>query len=205
LEGWLTTRIWLLRHGEPEESVRRLCYGSLDVGLSDAGRQQMARAARELTAEPVAAIYSSPRRRALESARILGEAFQPPLKVRVAPNFREIDFGDFEGVAYDDIAARYPDLYRQWMEAPTTVEFPGGESFAMLRRRVLRAFQAMGAAHADETVVVVSHGGPIRAIVANALGMADEHIFHLAQDHGAISRIDVVDGFAVLGLLNRCL
>jgi len=200
----LTTRIWLLRHGEPEESVRRLCYGSLDVGLSRAGREQMARAARELTAEPVAAIYSSPRRRAVESARILGEAFQPALKVRVAPDFREIDFGDFEGVAYDDIAARYPDLYRQWMEAPTTVELPGGESFAMLRRRVLRAFQAMSAAHAGETLVVVSHGGPIRAMVANALGMADGHIFHLAQDHGAISRIDVMDGFAVVGLLNRC-
>lgn len=200
----MTTRIWLLRHGEPEESVRRLCYGSLDVGMSDAGRQQMTRAARELAAEPVAAIYSSPRRRAVESARILCEAFQPALEVRVAPDFREIDFGDFEGMAYDDIAARYPDLYRQWMEAPTTVEFPGGESFATLRRRVLRAFQAMSAAHAGETVVVVSHGGPIRAIVANALGMADEHIFHLAQDHGAISRIDVLDGFAVVGLLNRC-
>jgi len=69
---------------------------------------------------------------------------------------------------------------------------------------VLRAFQAMSAVHAGETLVVVSHGGPIRAIVANALGMADEHIFHLAQDHGAISRIDMVDGFAVVGLLNRC-
>jgi alpha-ribazole phosphatase len=204
VEGRLTTRIWLVRHGEPDESVRRLCYGSLDMGLSDAGRQQMTRAARELAAEPVAAIYSSPRRRAVESARILGEAFQPAPEVRVAPDFREIDFGDFEGVAYNDIAARYPDLYRQWMEAPTTVEFPGGESFATLRRRVLRAFQAMSAVHAGETLVVVSHGGPIRAIVANALGMADEHIFHLAQDHGAISRIDMVDGFAVVGLLNRC-
>jgi broad specificity phosphatase PhoE len=122
----------------------------------------------------------------------------------VVPDFREIDFGDFEGMAYDEIAARYPDLYRQWMEASTTVQFPGGESFATMRLRVLRAFDALSAAHAGETAVVVSHGGAIRAIVARTLGMAGEDIFHLAQDHGAINRIDLVDGFAVVSLLNRC-
>ena len=201
----MTTRIWLLRHGEPDESVRRLCYGSLDVGLSDAGRRQMMRAARELAAEPVAAIYSSPRLRAVESARILSEGLgaRDPC-ARVVPDFREIDFGDFEGMAYDEIAARYPDLYRQWMEASTTVQFPGGESFATMRLRVLRAFDALSAAHAGETAVVVRHGGAIRAIVARTLGMAGEDIFHLAQDHGAINRIDLVDGFAVVSLLNRC-
>jgi broad specificity phosphatase PhoE len=190
----MTTRIWLLRHGEPDESVRRLCYGSLDVGLSDAGRRQMMRAARELAAEPVAAIYSSPRLRAVESARILSEGLgaRDPC-ARVVPDFREIDFGDFEGMAYDEIAARYPDLYRQWMEASTTVQFPGGESFATMRLRVLRAFDALSAAHAGET-----------AVVARTLGMAGEDIFHLAQDHGAINRIDLVDGFAVVSLLNRC-
>ena len=201
----MTTRIWLVRHGEPEESVRRLCYGSLDVGLSDAGRRQMARAARELADEPVAAIYSSPRQRAIESAGIVRDGLGGDSReVRVVPDFREIDFGDFEGMAYDDIASRYPDLYRQWMETSTSVQFPGGESFATMRLRVLRAFDAISAAHADETAVVVSHGGAIRAIVAKALGMAGEDIFHLAQDHGAINRIDLVDGFAVVGLLNRC-
>jgi alpha-ribazole phosphatase len=73
-----------------------------------------------------------------------------------------------------------------------------------MRLRVLRAFDALSAAHAGETAVVVSHGGAIRAIVARTLGMAGEDIFHLAQDHGAINRIDLVDGFAVVSLLNRC-
>jgi broad specificity phosphatase PhoE len=201
----MTTRIWLLRHGQPDEGVERLCYGSLDVGLSDAGRRQMARAARELAAEPVAAIYSSPRQRAIESAGIVRDGLGGDSReVRVVPDFREIDFGGFEGMAYDDIAVRFPDLYRQWMEASTSVQFPGGESFANMRLRVLGAFDAVSAAHTGETAVVVTHGGPIRAIVANALGMAGENIFHLAQDHGALNRIDLVDGFTVVGLLNRC-
>jgi alpha-ribazole phosphatase len=200
----MTTRVWLLRHGEPDENVRRLCYGSLDVGLSETGRQQMARAARELAAETVSAIYSSPRLRAVESARILIDGLGENAELRVVPDFREIDFGDFEGMAYDDIAAGYPDLYRQWMESSTSVQFPSGESFATMRQRVLRAFDAICAAHTGETAVVVSHGGPIRAIVARALGMAGKDIFHLAQDHGAINRIDVVDGFEVVALLNRC-
>ena len=200
----MTTRIWLIRHGEPEERARPLCYGSLEVGLSEAGRRQMERAARELAAEPVAAIYAGPGRRAVESARILGAGLGGGHEVRVLAGLGEIDFGEFEGMAYDEIAARHPDLYRQWMEAPTSVEFPGGESFAAMRLRVLRAFDGILAAHAGRTVIVVSHGGAIRAILARALGMAGEEIFHLGQDHGAINRIDWVDGFAVVGLLNRC-
>src|SRR5262249_46873730 len=132
----MTTRFWLIRHGEPEETTRGRCYGSLDVGLSDHGRSQMRRVAAVLKAHNIDATYTSPRRRAIESAAQLNH----PHAARVIEDFREMDFGDFEGRAYDEIASSHPELYRQWMEAPTEVQFPNGESFQIMRRRVLHAF-----------------------------------------------------------------
>ena len=136
----MTTRVWLIRHGQPAE-VEGRCYGALDVGLSDAGRDQMERVAVHLKMEKLDAIFTSPRSRARESALLL--AAHQTCDCEEVGEFREIDFGDFEGLTYDEIAMRYPALYRQWMDAPTEVQFPNGESFAEMRVRVLRAFAAM--------------------------------------------------------------
>jgi alpha-ribazole phosphatase len=194
------TRLWLVRHGEPAEETRHRCYGSLDVGLSGKGRAQMAQVAQYLESESVAAIYSSPRARALESARILTHVH--PCSLEMVADLREIDFGDFEGLPYDEIAARYPDLYRQWMETPTEVRFPNGESFCEMRTRVLRAFEAIRREREGQTVVIVSHGGVNRILIAWALQMPDHCLFRLAQDHAALNLLTLIDETPCVQLLN---
>jgi alpha-ribazole phosphatase/probable phosphoglycerate mutase len=171
------------------------------VGLSATGRNQMAQVAGWLRGEPIAAIYSSPRSRALESARILAAA--PACPVEIVAELREIDFGDFEGLSYDEIALRYPDLYRQWMERPTEVQFPHGESFAEMRARVLRAFERIRRELEEETVAIVSHGGVNRILMAWALRMPDDCIFRLAQDHAAVNLLAFVDGVPSVQLVNQ--
>jgi alpha-ribazole phosphatase len=199
------TRFWLIRHGEPAEEAHHRCYGSLDVGLSETGRKQMAQVAEYLEGEPwgepVAAIYASPRSRTLESARILGAVAS--CSIEVVEDLREIDFGDFEGLAYDEIAARYPDLYRRWMETPTEIQFPNGESFPAMRVRVLRAFDAIQREREGQTVAIVSHGGVNRILLAWALQMPDNCIFRLAQDYAATNLLELVDGLPSVQLLNR--
>jgi alpha-ribazole phosphatase len=190
------TRVWLIRHGEPAEEARHRCYGSLDVGLSEKGREQMEQVAEYLRSEPIACIYSSPRSRALEGARILGAAVSHP--VEVIDDLREIGFGDFEGLAYDEIAASYPDLYRKWMEEPTEVVFPNGESFPEMRTRVLKSFEAIQHKHYGETIAIVGHGGVNRIVLASALQMPDECIFRLAQDYGAVNLLAFMPGFPVV-------
>ncbi len=197
------TRIWLIRHGEPNEEGRQRCYGSLDVGLSDIGRAQMARVAEHLNAESVAAIYTSPRSRAVESAGILAASANCP--VEIAADFREIDFGDFEGLTYDEIARQYPNLYRQWMETPTEVQFPNGESFAQMSFRVLRTFETILSKRNGKTVAIVSHGGVNRILLAWALQMPDNAIFRLAQDHAAMNLIEFVNGFPSVQSMNHTL
>lgn len=195
------TRFWLIRHGEPAAEIRRRCYGSLDVGLSETGRTQMAEAAECLKEEPLSVIYTSPRSRAIEGARILAAGHS--CLVDVMPDLREIDFGDFEGLAYDEIAARHPHLYRQWMEAPTEVKFPNGESFSEMRARVLRAFESIQREREERTVAIVSHGGVNRIILAWALQMPAGCLFRLAQDYGAINLLTLENGLPSVQLVNR--
>jgi alpha-ribazole phosphatase len=192
------TRFWLIRHGEPVEESRGRCYGSLDVGLSTNGHTQMARVAELLKDEPIAAIYSSPRLRAVESARTL--ALAPP--VEVVTGLREINFGDFEGLTYDEISERYPDLYRQWMESPTEVRFPNGENFAEMQARVLHAFDEIHSAHAGQTVAIVSHGGVNRILIAWALQIPNDCLFRIAQKYAAVNLLTVQDGVPSVELLN---
>ena len=195
------SRLWLIRHGEPAEQARQRCYGKIDIGLSHRGRAQMTRVAASLQAESIAAIYSSPRSRALESARILAATASCP--VLTVDDLREIDFGDFEGRTYDEIARDHPELFRQWMEAPTEVRFPNGESFSDMCVRVLPAFHEIRRAHEGQAIAIVSHGGVNRMILAWALQMPDQMLFRIAQDYAAQNLLSFVEGVPQVELVNR--
>jgi alpha-ribazole phosphatase/probable phosphoglycerate mutase len=166
---------YLIRHTEP--AVRGVCYGRLDVPLSAAGLAHARRIADGLAGEPIAAVYTSPLQRCSVLAAML--ASQRPLTV--LDSLRELDFGDFEGRTFDELARDSPAVYRQWMETPLEVRFPNGESFADLRARVLTAARAIRERHAGETVAIVSHGGPIRILLA-------DDPFAIDLPYGAIRR-----------------
>jgi alpha-ribazole phosphatase len=188
------SRLILVRHCEPQEDARGLCYGRLDIGLSDAGREHAQRLAEALARHEWDAVYSSPRLRARETAVAVNR------DVVIDDDLREIDFGDLEGRSYDEIAATDPELYRAWMDRPTTVRFPGGESFAELKVRALEALRRIRAAH--ESAVVVTHGGVLRAGLAAWLGMPDEAIFRLDQRYGGVTIVDWLDGVPLVRLMN---
>lgn len=194
------TRIVLVRHGEPEESVRGRCYGRLDVGLSAKGREQVRRIRHLLSDVPLAAVYSSPRRRAIESARLLTTR---RARVAVDERLREIDFGIFEGLTYDDIARRFPEQYEEWMNHPTGVAFPGGDTFAAMAARVRDAFNDLRRAHAGQVIVVVSHGGVNRVALATALDLDLSRIFRLDQAYACVNVVDYFPDESVVRLVNR--
>ena len=193
-------RLVLVRHAEAEESARGRCYGTLDVGLSPLGRAQCAALEASLAEEPVAAVVSSPRVRALETAGAIARPHG--LHVVVDEGLRELDFGELEGRTYDEIAGTLPDLYAAWMTTPTEVRFPGGESYADLKRRALAAVERLRSSHDGEAVVAVTHGGVVRAVVSDALGMPAERIFRLAVDPASTSVVEWLDGEPLVRCLN---
>jgi alpha-ribazole phosphatase len=192
------SRLILVRHCEPEEDARGLCYGRLDIGLSPAGREHAARLAERVAKHSYDAVYASPRARAVDTAVPI--AAERGLEPVVDGELREIDFGELEGRSYDEIAQTDPDLYRAWMETPTQVRFPGGESFADVKSRALTAFERIRVRH--ESAVVVTHGGVVRAGLAAWLGMPDEAIFRLAQEYGGVTIVDWLGDAPLVRLMN---
>jgi alpha-ribazole phosphatase/probable phosphoglycerate mutase len=195
------TRLALVRHAEPEETAHGRCYGSLDVGLSQAGREHAARLAVELAGLEVDAVVASPRTRARETAESIAAARGLP--VTIADDLREIDFGSFEGRAYEEIERSEPELFRAWMETPTAVRFPGGESYGDLRVRAVRALDAVREAHGS--AVVVTHGGVIRAGLAGWLELPDHAIFRLDQSYCGVTLVEWVGETPIVRLLNGSL
>jgi broad specificity phosphatase PhoE len=173
------TRLLLCRHADP----------------ANAGQaQRLAEALRDC---PLAAVYTSPLARAHETARAIAELHGlTPVEV---DELREIDFGDVAGLGFDDFPA---ELQSGLLREPTTVRFPGGETYSELRDRVCRAIDRIVADSAGETVVVVTHAGAIRAALAQWLLIADEALFRIDQRFASVNVVDWVDHLPLVRLVN---
>jgi ribonuclease H / adenosylcobalamin/alpha-ribazole phosphatase len=193
----------LVRHAEPTEDSRGRCCGRLDIELSASGRTQCARLVAALAGAPVAAVVSSPLRRARETAQMIAEAHELP--VVVVDDLTELDFGELEGKTYDEIASAWPDLYERWMAEPASVRFPGGEGYDDLQTRVARAVSGLRASYDGCTVVAVTHGGVVRAVLADALGLAHDRIFRLAIEPASLTRVSWSDGVPIVRSVNLTL
>src|SRR6266481_5526440 len=96
----------------------------------------------------------------------------------------------------------FPREYKLWMDHPTIVTFPGGESFAEMKKRVLEFKDFLLKTNAGKTVLVVSHGGTNRMLLAEALGITDEMVFRLDQGYAAMNIIDYFSSHTVVRLMN---
>ena len=190
------TRLVLVRHGEPDESMHGRCYGSLDVPLSAAGLRRAAGVGEALRTHELDAVYSSPLQRAFDTARAVASAHGLEPVPREA--LRELDFGELEGMSHDEIASDYPELYRFWMDDPSAVRFPGGEALSDLRARVLPEVAGIRERHEGQAVAVVAHGGVVRVVLAEALELPGSAFFRLDQPYGAVSVIDWIEGVPVV-------
>lgn len=180
-----SARLLLVRHGEVEDWARGRIYGRLDPAVSPLGLQQAQAIARRVAEERPVALLVSPSRRALESAGFIAEAtaLAPAQDARL----REIEFGEFEGLTFAEAEQRDPVIWRTWMERPGAVRFPGGECWDDVRARAVEAAEAVTAAHPGEAVAVVTHGGVIRALLAEALALPAERTFRMEIGFGSLT------------------
>lgn len=156
--------------------------------LNERGREQARRAAFRLARSGAVAIYSSDLPRAWETAEIIGE--QLALRPIAMPDWREIDVGLWEGLTPDELYQRFPDHMREYDRDPARTVRLGGESYAQLQARVLRAFHQIEAAHqSGETIIVVSHGGSIRALFCHIIGLDLANFGKMWLDNGSLSEI----------------
>ncbi|HID88388.1 MAG TPA: hypothetical protein EYH27_02680 [Anaerolineales bacterium] len=198
-----TLQIILVRHAETVANVEGRWVGWGDTGLTERGRVQVEATARRLVQEvhDGAAIYTSPLPRARETAEGIGRALG--LKPIPVENLREINFGDLDGVTLEEMRTRYPDLYARWRDK-TDGEYtwPGGEKRADFFRRVAEVCQEILSRHDRGTVIIVAHGGTVRACLAHLMPDKLGEWWGYSLDNCGITRLQIEDGTVRLLTLN---
>ena len=159
------TTIYLVRHGSTEWNETKRAQGLADIGLSEEGRRQAKAAAEKLADLHIDAVFASDLERAVDTAQAI--AAPRGLEVQTDPAFREIDQGEWTGLPIAEIEERWPDL---WGGARHYTRRPGGEAPHEVSARALEGLRRIVEAYPEGTVVVVSHGGPLRWLSAAAMG-----------------------------------
>jgi broad specificity phosphatase PhoE len=183
------TRILLARHGETDWNREGRFQGHADPPLNGTGRAQAVDLSVTLMADELAAVYSSPLRRALETAEVV--AAPHGLEPVQLDSLREIDVGSWQGLTRAELEVRFPDQFARWLDYDQGWE--DGESYEELGRRVVTALLELANRHAGQRILAVTHGGPIRAAFAFAGGTSHAE----ARRHGPAIGNAFVAEFAV--------
>lgn len=171
--------IILVRHGETEWNVAEIFRGRIDVELNETGIKQAELLARHLSNLKIDAVYSSPLKRALQTAETI--AGYHKLDVEIAPGLVDLDFGEWQGLPRKEVRDKYKELYRKWYEKPHQIKMPAGESLSDVRGRALGVVDDMIAKHGG-TTVLVSHRVVNKVLICALLGLDNSHFWNIRLD-----------------------
>jgi alpha-ribazole phosphatase/probable phosphoglycerate mutase len=193
-------RILLVRHGKTEWNGFSRFQGKSDVPLDDEGKCQAELLAARLAGWEPAAVFSSTLSRARETAEVLVSR-NPGVSPLLRENLAESGFGTWEGRSIHEIESADPESFRRWMDSPFENPPPGGESFASVEFRVRSALDEILSTD-GERIVVVSHGGILRAMLVLLLDLPLRTVWRMKIANCSLTGIDVGKRGASLAFLN---
>lgn len=193
-------RLLLVRHGETAWNAEGRYQGQTDVPLSAVGLQQAEAIAGRLATTPLDAIYASDLSRAAETAQAIARPHT--LAVRCDPRWREMSFGEWHGLTYPQMEATAPETVAWWNADRVNRAPPGGETLVQLAARVQAGLDDIRRAHPDQTVLVASHGGAIRALLCLLLRKSLGDYWQFALGNTSLTEVEFHHLGAVLNRLN---
>jgi len=210
-------KLYIVRHGETECNIKRVYYGSLDVSITEKGREQAVAVGDMLrdvtfdkviisglqrtrqTAETVLSRQTQQNRHTQQNKQTQQNGQMP--EIWSIPAFNEMNFGAWEGLHYTQVRELYPEDYAamsgDWINCPPS----GGERFTEFSRRVLDGWRELSGREAfrrADNVLFVGHSGPIQCLICHFLGTAASNIWHLEIQQGAYTCFEIVNDFPVL-------
>lgn len=201
------TKVIFVRHGQTEWNVTGRYQGQSDVQLTEEGRQQAQKLAANFPVDEIDAIYASDLTRAMVTAEAIGQRFG--LAVQPEAAFRELSFGEWEGLTYQQIVENWEDAMANFLQHPDIMEIPGGESFPEVKQRATTRLNELIKKHDGQTIVVVAHGAVLRTMLTAALHMPLQYLWSIRQfntavnivryDEGANPTVELLNSTAHLG------
>ena len=192
---------YFVRHGETEWNAEGRFCGRTDVPLSEAGRRQARLLGLRVKPLRVIALYSSPLRRALETARIIGEV--TGRESVVDPRLAELNYGAWEGLTLEEIKGSGPAIYEAWDQDPGSLAPPEGESGEQLIQRVVPFMAEVAQKHAGGNVMVVCHKTVCRLLASHIMGVPlREYRQAVPMENAALNVFEMEDGIWRVARLN---
>jgi broad specificity phosphatase PhoE len=194
------TRLLLVRHAEVETRYHRIFGGKIDMNLSQLGHEQARILAQFLPTKQLEAIYASPMKRVQQTlAPFLDNARSPQT---VLPDLREVDFGDWTGMNWEQVGEKFKLLTHEWLEHIERGVMPNGENGAQFRARVEPCLRRIIKDHPGQMVGVFCHGGVIRMLLSIMLELplARTNMFEI--EYASMTQIVLWPSHAEVELLN---
>jgi len=193
-------RIILIRHGQTEWNRDERFRGRVDIDLDEMGLRQAEAAAQRIAQWEVAAIYSSPLKRAMTTAEIIANRLG--LTVEPLEGINDMDFGVWQGLSIGEVKENYPEFFDLWRYSPQRLKIPEGESLEDVQNRVAATIDDLVAKYENGTVALVTHRVVCKVLLCHLLGLDNSHFWQIAQDATAINLFEVRGGITTVRLIN---
>ena len=194
------SRLLLVRHGITAYNSSRRFAGYSDVELSEEGHQQVESLRDYLASERIDAAYSSDLKRALVTAEVICAGRD--LDIITCPELREANYGEIEGLTFEEISQHHPEVAELVANFDLSLKFPGGESFEGFIERTVRFLDRLDQHGPSETILIVSHSGPLRTLACQLLGIGQGCWWQLRFDNASLSILDTYPRGVILTRLN---
>lgn len=193
-------KIYLTRHGESEWNILKRIQGHKDIPLTNRGIKQANLIANRLIHEDIDIIYSSDLKRAYDTAKIIGDKIG--LEPNLSKEFREINFGVWEGLSNDIIGSEYREEIHLWRKEPEKLKIKGGETLQEVQLRSMRKLESIINTNEDKNILIVSHGVTLKTMILGILDMDLFYFKNLTIDNVSLSIIEFREYNKVLKVLN---
>ena len=181
------TCLWLIRHAEVEVRYHSIFGGRIDMNLSPRGSEQAVALAKYLKNQSFGAVYASPMKRVQQTLRpVLDNGLPEP---KILPGLREVDFGDWTGLSWDEVKDRFGVPASAWLDQLECGGIPSAEAAGTLRARVKGCLEQIVAEHPGQDVAVFCHGGVIRVVLAMLLALPLPKLAAVEIDYASITKI----------------
>lgn len=194
------TRLFLLRHGEVEEAYHRTFGGRIDMNLSAHGHEQARALASFMRRRPIDFIYVSPMKRAQQTlAPLASHCPKPPVE---RAEFREVDFGEWTGLTWEQVHAKHGVSAFDWLDRIDKGAIAGAETGAGFRSRVEPGLRQIISDHAGQNVAIVCHGGVVRMMLSILLELPLPKMANFEIDYASVTQVEQHQSKVEVNLLN---
>ena len=185
--------LYLVRHGETESNIKKRYQGWTESILTEKGLLQAERVGQFLAHKKISALYASDLSRAAHTAQVIGS--HSVLKPEINPLLREINFGHWEGLTFDEIKATWPQEVTLWMDNPFRRSAPAGETIVEVGERMQLFVKNLSRLYPDGLrVAAVSHGGSIRALLHSIMNLNKQTFWEIAIENASVSLVRLKGG-----------